>query len=125
MPIYEYQSIVSKTACKTCRDGFEIYQKIEEEELSLCPKCGKKITKIISYCHAAIVESSEEHTRTMAKIKSHESSGEWSHAAEIADKHSEKIQDNKLKSRALDNYKKAGYDVDSLSKHVEVKKKKA
>jgi hypothetical protein len=42
----------------------------------------------------------------------------WSHAAELADKHSEKTNDKGLKMRALDNYKKAGYDADSLAKHV-------
>lgn len=42
----------------------------------------------------------------------------WSHAAELADKHSEKIKDKGLKTRALDDYKKAGYDVDSLAKHA-------
>jgi hypothetical protein len=39
----------------------------------------------------------------------------WSHAAELADKHSETTGDGSLKTRALDNYKKAGYDVDRLT----------
>ena len=42
----------------------------------------------------------------------------WSHAAELADKHSEKSKDHGLKMRALDNYEKAGYDTASLSKHA-------
>jgi hypothetical protein len=42
----------------------------------------------------------------------------WSHAAELADKHSEKTKDKSLRMRALDDYKKAGYDVDTLSKHA-------
>jgi hypothetical protein len=44
----------------------------------------------------------------------------WSHAAELADKHSEKIKDKNLKVRALENYQKAGYDADSLSKHAKL-----
>ena len=42
----------------------------------------------------------------------------WSHAAELADKHSEKTQDKGLKTRALENYKKAGYDTKLLDKHA-------
>ena len=44
----------------------------------------------------------------------------WSHAAELADTHSEKTKDKGLKNRALDNYKKAGYDADSLAKHAKL-----
>lgn len=40
MPIYEYQ-------CKKC-GTLEVLQKINEEPLVSCPKCGKSITKIIS-----------------------------------------------------------------------------
>jgi hypothetical protein len=47
-----------------------------------------------------------------------EKSGMWSHAAELADKHSENINDKSLKTRALENYKKAGYRTDSLAKHA-------
>jgi hypothetical protein len=47
----------------------------------------------------------------------------WSHAAELADKHSENIKDKSLKMRALENYKKAGYSTDSLAKHVKLKDK--
>ena len=54
------------------------------------------------------------------EIKQYEQSGMWSHAAELADKHSEKIKDKGLKMRALDNYKKAGYDADSLAKHAKL-----
>ena len=47
----------------------------------------------------------------------------WSHAAELADKHSEKIGDNNLKLRALDNYERAGHDTDSLAKHTNISDK--
>jgi hypothetical protein len=42
----------------------------------------------------------------------------WSHAAELADKHSEKIRDTGMKLRAIDNYAKAGYDTKTLEKHA-------
>jgi hypothetical protein len=66
------------------------------------------------------MESSEEHTNIKNKIKNYEKSGMWSHAAELADKHAEKIKDKNLKTRALDNYKKAGYNADSLAKHAKL-----
>ena len=64
------------------------------------------------------MERSGEHLKVERKIKEYEQSGMWSHAAELADKHSEKIKDKGLKMRALDNYRKAGYDADSLAKHI-------
>jgi len=61
-----------------------------------------------------VVEGSEEELRVGRSIREYEHAGMWSHAAELADTHSEKTGDAGLKGRALDNYKKAGYDVDSL-----------
>jgi len=54
------------------------------------------------------------------EIKEYERAGMWSHAAELADSHSEKTKDKGLKLRALDNYKKAGYDADSLAGHAKL-----
>ena len=121
MPIYEYQAIKSDASCRHCRNGFETLRLINEKPLKKCPQCGQPVKKIISWCHSAIVETSEEHTGVVNKIKDYENSGMWSHAAELADKHSEKVKDKNLKTRALDNYKKAGYDADSLSKHAKLK----
>ncbi len=73
---------------------------------------------MISWCRAAIMETSDEHLNVERKIKNYEQAGMWSHAAELADKHSEKVKDKGLKMRALDNYKRAGYDADSLAKHA-------
>jgi hypothetical protein len=67
------------------------------------------------------MEVSTEHARTENQIKKYEKSGMWSHAAELADKHAEKIKDKSLKTRALENYKKAGYDADRLAKHSKLK----
>lgn len=119
MPIYEYQAITPKTGCGHCRSPFEVLQGIKEESLLVCPECGKAVRKIISRCRAAVTEPSDEHRHVESRIKDYETSGMWSHAAELADKHSEKTRDRSLKTRALDNYKKAGYDVDTLSKHAD------
>ena len=42
MPIYEYE-------CRSCRYRFEELQKITEDPLRRCPKCGKeKLVKLVS-----------------------------------------------------------------------------
>ncbi len=41
MPIYEYQ-------CKQCDERHEIIQRISEEPLTHCPKCGGEMKKLIS-----------------------------------------------------------------------------
>ena len=117
MPIYEYESLDALKGCENCSKGFEIYQKINDDELDSCPECGNPVKKIISWCRSAMIEISDKHKNVSKEIKNYEKAGMWSHAAELADKHSEKIKDKNLKNRALDNYKKAGYDTDSLNKH--------
>jgi len=97
-----------------------VLQRVDEKALALCPDCGKAVRKVMSWCHSAVSETSPEHQRVERKIKEYESAGLWSHAAELADKHSEKVKDKGLKLRALDDYKKAGYDADSLSKHADI-----
>jgi len=118
MPIYEYQSTDPKNSCSNCRDRFEAIQGIDEKPISSCPACGGKVKKIISWCHSAIMETSEESIGVEKKIKDYEKEGMWSHAAELADTHSEKTKDTTLKMRALDNYKKAGYNTNTLDKHA-------
>ena len=76
--------------------------------------------KVISWCRSAVVENSEKDGWVKKKVKQYEESGMWSHAAELADTHSEKTKDKDLKMRALDNYKKAGYDADSLARHAKL-----
>lgn len=119
MPIYEYQSSSPGNACLKCRRPFEVLQIGMKKPLRRCPSCGKPVKRVLSRCHAAVTEHSEEDRRVKRSIKEYESSGMWSHAAELADKHAEKKKDGALRLRALDNYRKAGYDADSLAKHAE------
>ena len=118
MPIYEYEPLDLSKTCKKCRHGFEHIQGINEAPLSHCPFCGHDVRKIISWCRAAVVETSEAHAHISKKIASYEKEGMWSHAAELADTHAENIKDNRLKMRAIDNYEKAGYNVGTLEKHA-------
>jgi putative FmdB family regulatory protein len=119
MPIYEYLTKNPGKSCTHCGKPFEVLQTMSEEPLRTCPECGGKVKRIISWCHSSVMETSEGHQRVECKIKDYEAAGMWSHAAELADKHSEKIKDKSLRLRALDNYRKAGYDADTLSRHAE------
>lgn len=118
MPIYEYESVEPKKACKVCRSRFEVFQGLNDRPLIHCPSCGSKVRKVISWCRAAVMETSEEHARVEKTIADYEREGMWSHAAELADKHSAKVKDKNLKMRALDDYEKAGYDPKSLESHA-------
>jgi putative FmdB family regulatory protein len=117
MPIYEYEFTNSSKGCPKCRQRFEIIQSVEDKPLSKCPECGGKIKKVISWCRAAVIETRQDHQIVEKKIGEYEKRGMWSHAAELADKHSEKTKDRSTKIRALDNYKKAGYDTKTLDKY--------
>ncbi len=41
MPTYEYQ-------CLSCKHKFEVLQSITSKLITKCPKCGKKVKKLIS-----------------------------------------------------------------------------
>jgi putative FmdB family regulatory protein len=118
MPIYEYQCENPKHACEKCIDTFEIIQELTDAPLPECPWCGRKVRKLISACRIAIVETPEIHTDTEKRIREYEKQAMWSHAAELADKHAEKIKDAGMKLRAMDNYEKAGYDPETLERHT-------
>ena len=118
MPIYEYEPLDPERGCNNCIPRLEIIQRIDDEPLSHCPYCGRRMRKIISWCRAAVVETPDEHARVEQQVTKYEKEGMWSHAAELADKHSEKVKDRGMKMRALDDYKRAGYDANSLEKHL-------
>ena len=120
MPIYEYQALDPRKGCDKCSRGFEVIQGIEEEPLVNCPECNRKIKKLISKCHAAIYEQSQESSRIEKKIHDYEKANQWSHAAELADSFAHQSKDRSMKERALDNYKKAGYDTTTLDKHNKI-----
>jgi len=101
MPIYEYRPLQS--GCSYCGKGFDVMQKITEQPLLSCPKCGGEVRRAISRFSACVSETSEETASLDNKLKGYEAEGMWSHAAELADKAG-------LKERAMDDYKKAGYN---------------
>jgi putative FmdB family regulatory protein len=101
MPIYEYQTI--KSGCSYCGQGFDVLQKISDQPLQSCPKCGGGVRRAISRFSACVTEPAPEAASLDTKLNDYEAEGKWSHAAELADKAG-------LQERAMDNYKKAGYN---------------
>lgn len=120
MPIYEYETKEQGSGCPRCITPFEIIQGMGDPPLSKCPDCGQSIKKIISTCRAAVIETDDENGRVEKRIKEYEKNNMWSHAAELADKHSAETSNQAMRSRALDNYKKAGYNPSSIEKHSNV-----
>jgi putative FmdB family regulatory protein len=41
MPTYEYE-------CETCHNHFEEFQNMTDQPIQKCPKCGKKVKRLIS-----------------------------------------------------------------------------
>jgi putative FmdB family regulatory protein len=110
MPTYKYVAVDLVKSCDRCRSGFEIIQRITEPALTRCPHCKNPIRRVL-FAPAVVVKGSPV-TETDRKIKEYEKEGKWSHAAELADKEAEKTKREDLKTRALENYKKAGYNFD-------------
>ena len=51
MPIYVYRALKSgkkKSECELCKVDFELVQKMADDALSVCPKCGAAVERVIS-----------------------------------------------------------------------------
>jgi putative FmdB family regulatory protein len=113
MPTYKYMAADREKGCDHCRSGFEIIQRITEPSLTHCPQCNNPVYRVI-FAPFVVIKGSPI-TETDHKIKEYEKEGKWSHAAELADKEAEKTKREDLKTRALENYKKAGYNFDKYN----------
>jgi putative FmdB family regulatory protein len=111
MPIYEYVAIGPKKGCDHCRSSFELIQGIRESPCTNCPRCGGPVSRKISLARTQVPGAASGKDRVERKVAEYERQGMFSHAAELADKASEKSNRAHLKERAMENYKKAGYDL--------------
>ncbi|MBO8449684.1 MAG: FmdB family transcriptional regulator [Spirochaetes bacterium] len=41
MPTYEY-------SCDSCGNDFEVFQKMSDEPVQVCPKCGQHVRRVLS-----------------------------------------------------------------------------
>jgi putative FmdB family regulatory protein len=110
MPIYEYEAVFPHRKCKKCASPFEVLQRIAEPSLTFCPACGKEIRRKISRPRVILTGSVKGSDRVEQKLAEYERQGMYSHAAELADKESEKPEKSRLKERAMEDYKKAGHN---------------
>jgi putative FmdB family regulatory protein len=101
MPIYEYRTV--RSGCGHCNTGFDALQKMADPPLQTCPKCGAPVCRVFSRFAACSTETADEASLLDDKLRDYEEKGMWSHAAELADKAA-------LNERAMDNYRKAGYN---------------
>ena len=85
-----------------------------EPPLTHCPSCKNPIYRVL-FAPSVVIKGTPI-AETEKKIKEYEKDGKWSHAAELADKEAEKTKRKDLRTRALEDYKKAGYDFDQYDK---------
>jgi putative FmdB family regulatory protein len=107
MPIYEYRVIDGKRGCNRCQMGIEVIQPIHDDPMEVCPQCHAPVVRVHSV--ANFRTGGQRRSPVEEKIRDYERKGMYSHAAELADKEAEKTNREDLKSRAMDDYKKAGY----------------
>jgi putative FmdB family regulatory protein len=110
MPMYEYEAISPGRKCQKCTPIFEVIQRLSEPPLATCPECGGEIRRKISRPRVILPGSAKGSDRVEMKVAEYERQGMYSHAAELADKESEKPEKARLKERAMEDYKKAGYN---------------
>jgi putative FmdB family regulatory protein len=48
MPIYAYKTRDERKGCRYCRQGFELLQRVNDNPLKKCPKCGAGVKRLIS-----------------------------------------------------------------------------
>ena len=47
MPVYDYEASDAAKSCAYCVHGFETVQSIHDVHLTVCPKCGNPIHRVI------------------------------------------------------------------------------
>jgi len=110
MPIYEYEASSPGKGCRKCASTFEVIQRISEPPFLSCPECGRAVRRKISRPRVMLPGSARGSDEVEQKVAEYERQGMYSHAAELADKESEKPEKARLKERAMEDYRKAGYD---------------
>ena len=110
MPIYEYESTSPGGKCRKCAFTFEVIQRISDPLLAACPQCGGPVRRKISRPRVILPGSARGGDKVEKQVAAYEQQGMYSHAAELADKESEKPEKAHLKERAMEDYRKAGYN---------------
>ncbi|MFC1744410.1 FmdB family zinc ribbon protein [Candidatus Riflebacteria bacterium] len=48
MPIYEYQCKSEAESCEYCIKPFEVFQKMKDPPVEICPRCANEVSKNVS-----------------------------------------------------------------------------
>jgi len=67
MPTYEYE-------CTSCGHAFEVFQKITDSHLEKCPKCNKKVKRLIGSGAGIIFKGSGFYATDYRKSKKNDRS---------------------------------------------------
>ena len=59
MPTYEYRAKSGSAGCDYCRERFEAFQSMKDEPLTVCPRCGGAVERLISLCAMSTTQSSK------------------------------------------------------------------
>jgi putative FmdB family regulatory protein len=102
MPTYEYE-------CLSCGHQFEAFQKISDAPLSKCPRCGKKVKRLISAGLGIIFKGSGFYTTdykkssavsSTASPKKETAKTDKTPDQKASEKKSEKSSESKVKNSA-------------------------
>lgn len=52
MPIYEYTAV--DKGCAHCQARFDVRQKLDDAELTACPRCGAPVKRVLSAPNVAV-----------------------------------------------------------------------
>ncbi len=48
MPTYVYRAKNPEKSCSTCKESFEVFQKMSENPVEVCPNCMGEVVRLIS-----------------------------------------------------------------------------
>lgn len=89
MPTYEYE-------CETCHHYFDEFQKMTDKPIEKCPKCGKKIKKLISLGSGFIFKGSGFYITDYKKNPSPTTANTTTATKIKKEPHKEKPKENKI-----------------------------
>ena len=102
MPIYEYR-------CRDCEEEIEVTQRITDDPLQTCPKCGGALSKLISNT-SFILKGTGWYATDYAKKSSPPPSEKKSTDSAAASKTSTEKSETKSKSPSSDSAKSKSND---------------
>ncbi|MFZ2955333.1 MAG: zinc ribbon domain-containing protein [Candidatus Ozemobacteraceae bacterium] len=70
MPFYTYRARLPESACDTCRESLEVFQKFQEDPIAQCPQCGNAVVRIM-HATPTLRDSSDKKILSNDNLKKH------------------------------------------------------